>query len=665
MTGVQTMSGGPPTNPGGNEAAPPETVPDSNAATWWKVAGVSIDRSAAVAIVINRGTEASIIEFVVRDGPGGPAELLRAKQNPVTIEIGAPDIKFQPIVLRLENWWITAIEPSDPGFFRVVVRDCRCAESRQDRRPTLAFNIYDSRQGRSDVPRAATLDNGQPWTCYRAAQRAIEACGLKFEPTPVEQSATVTLLPRNLGDSQGGGFPALDWERDMPLLTEPAQLDMVVLPNGNVTLADRFTEAAVGLKNHVPLAGFIAPRDLHWSLPKVLVIKVEQRIERVFLVDDSLTAASGNDLAAVNVIGRQLPSLEPQVLFFEPLFEYMQSRWGKSPATIRQRMFKPRVIEENENDSDRTTLDKHDAELALREHWRSTYRVQNDQGLATVVDMTIGHLGADGTTRSERSVYMGYCFMRRNTRISSRGINAASLAKIPLTDNVALSLTRPAPFLAALGYDQKGDVLFRLKPQPVSEMMEIYPGELAVPVALGDALALSGPATYLSSLAPDAEYKAGWFAYVVYHALLVADRPDLGLKRMHEITRPLFPEGAVDRAEYFVRDMTANWTLPAPNATRLTLANVDELNARADEIQRQVLAAFQPGRAGPFVTGGVDAVVTGKFWVRGNIRSLTILLGATAPHTVEIQWLVMPGVRPVYTDDMVKAMQGPPIRELA
>jgi hypothetical protein len=634
--------------------------------TSWKLNDLPIDQAQPATLTIDRGYSPSSLVFVVREEL---AERIRALTNPVTIEVTAPDLQGQPQVLKLEKWYITALEPAAPGFWRCVIHDVRWTAASGKRKLTHDYNVFistgvDDTQG---VYRTSSLNGIVKWTAYKACIDAIRRFGLTFEADPGLDTKLLTQeLPRNLGNAKGGGFVGADFEYALPILAETIQLDLVPLENGSVTLTDRIRNQTNGLEKFIGIEGRIGTRDWRWRKPRKVRLLFEQRVERSLHGDEGASQTKGQDRKITNVMPKELVSFTDAPIQHVDLQDYMRTTWSVTLDMIRKRYFGPHIIDRAAADTPRMLKDKDRDERACKECFRLLWKVGESLGGTSLVDIDIGRLGSDGRTRSNRAVYMPYSYIRRENDIYFAGIQPEDLAAIPLSDNSLDPFTgAPAPFEATLGYSQRGELLIKLKPAEVYSMLDIYPGQLVKPVRLGDALALSDAAQYLADLVDDAELAGSFNIEIIYHGLLTEARADLGLARLHTIEQPLFADGQVDAVEYFVRDMTANHGLTAVTSGNVQLLNGDELRARAGFIAAQVLKAFEAGEAGVMMCGGVDAIVRGKYWVRGNITSLSILLGHTAPHTVTTQWTALPQLRPVELEDVGPMLQGPAIREIA
>lgn len=635
--------------------------------TLWTLQDVPLDQVVAVALVINRGIEASNVQFVVRDEDGA-ADQLKGKPNPVVIAVTAPDLDGNAQTLKLENWYITDVLPHGPGFLRIVVQDCRWLA--RQRKLTRDYNVYTSGGGTQTTARKSSLKaDGNPWTCLEAAVDALGHFGLEFEADPeVPEELTKEPLPRNLGNARGGGFVGADFEAAMPVLTELMQLDMVVLPSGKITLTDRERDVATGLEKFIGTDGVVGDRDISWQKPRELICKMESRVERALHCNDASSSAEGLDIGVTMVMPRELATSGPLETVFVDMVAELSSAWGLQIGDVRRRYFKPAVIATASNDSITMAQRKRQANAWIKECFRRVFKLENALGTNTLADLRLGHMAANGSTRTVRCVYMPFSYIKRTIPYFNPGARAQDLAAMRLSENSparGIDTKNPAPFDATWGYDNRGDIILKLTPVDVDYAVAVYPGALARPLHFGQIIDLADDATWLSNLQHDATFAAGWTAFVVYHALLTADRPDLGIKRLREERLPLFADGQVESVEYFIRDMTANYTLLDVSLWGVALANAAEITARVENIRKQVLAAFKDGKAGVMRTGGVDAIVRGKYWVKGNIYSLVIMLGATTHFSVEAQWTVMPHIRPIYLDDMQEALQGAQIRELA
>lgn len=639
---------------------------------------IPIDYIGAASLRVSRGAEPSMLTLLVRDEDGGGTRFDELV-NPVVISITTPDAYGESVTLKLENWHISEVIPNAPGVYALVLEDCRKLAVDKGAALTVDYNVYVAGYGTTEVARLTSLKDSRDWTCYEAAQDIIERFGLVFEPeTDFPAELEIPALPRNLGNSIGGGFVGATWIASVQLALEPIHCDVIVLPNGNVSITDRKTEHATELDKYSAVAGIVAERDRHWQKPQFIDVLFQNRIERWLYADEVATAANWADLDMENVVPRsQVTSVQPG---HEHIEDALQRVTGAGVAAIRRFYMCPIMIDRAGPTYTATErAERAELEGYVRACLRTRFRVKTDLGRATLMDVRLGHIGTDGKTKSEDSVYMAHERVIDFVDVGEVR-DMAQLAESATSTAVPFDITKPAPWVARFGYDDAGELILEL----VSEHRQRHglrryiadiPGLLNARLAATSLLNQIDPTFDLNEASTERRLVAGWFVYVFYHGLQVAPRPEIGLpERVTTVQRPLFDDGPLDTVSLLVSDMTANYATVRtsganpgrlPNGLPLQCINATQIEERADYIRDQARKYFEDGRAGIVTTAGVEAITAGKLWVRGNVQSMTIEIGAKAPFTVECKWVVLPEISLIRTDDQRKALQGVPPRMLA
>lgn len=639
-------------------------------ATAVKLAGQPVEQAVPTMIVINRNSEPSLVEFIVSDESSAGGTRFDTVKNPVDIEITTPDESQQAVTLKLEKWYITAVEPHSPGLWSVVVQDVRWTA--QAKRLTKDYNVYETGAGVDPIARKSSLNNGAPWTCYDAAIDALKEFGFEIDSDGISNALKKVELPRNLGNSPlSGGFVGAPLGYVMPLLLEPIHCDFVIRPNGKIRIINRNFDRTHNLEEFVGVSGVVGKRDIHWQKPKRVSVLFETRVARYFSYTESETIADGLDLAVQNVC----PMLASSDYVFGTdsdggygdLLSNVRAEVGLSLSQIRERWLKPLMVQIFPSDTNAQKDHKAYWDSIIRQHFRRTFRIRDLDGSKSLVDVRIGHIGPNGNTVTERCVYMPFTYIARYTDVSRDG-SPEDIIKTKISRGYDIDLTadgfRPAPFQPILFMDRRnGSVLLHLEQMQSNLYIQLHPGRFVREVSFGDAANLVSdnvdlPTVYTTPLA------SNFYMRVYYHGLLVADRPDLGLTRLTKVTRDLFGEGPVEEVQYYVRDLTANYgyetkTDLANNS--LILLNASDVSNRADFIAEQVKKNFNDGRSGVFSCGGIAAAAKGGFWVDGTINNMHIVIGGRSPWSIETRYVVMPEVNPVVTHDMKKALDGAPV----
>jgi len=630
--------------------------------TSFKLEGIALDLAKPTVLVINRGTEPSSLELMVRDEEEGRTRFDELK-NPVTISITSPDKFGNPATLELEKWHITYSAAAGPGIYKLVLEDNR--KVARETRVTAEYNIEIATTEQSTDPafREQSLDGGREWTCIKAAIDAIEKFGLKYtKAKQLQRSTKFVRLPANLGNSSAGGFVSAQWDQMLPLLLDPIHCDPVINADGSVSIIDRQSEASVNLQNLVGVEGSVMDVDKHWMKPKKITCEFETRIERQFDYEDSATASASDDIPIEMVIPEAGGNGE--IFGFTEFYTEIQRQGGISDRNVLDRWYKPRVVDVDTDNDDAVVLAAKDQlEGFIRSSFRQLFRISDDKGLQGMSDITIGHLKYDGSTRTTRCVYMPYAFVHKFTRVG-KGMKLKQYWETVISSNVNFTFTRAVPWNATLAMNDAGEIMIFLLPEigGFARARELLAGHTTTPMRVGDAVDIADDNHVLPTQG-QTKVKSGWFFKIIYHGLLLEDRSDLDVTRLHSETNTGFSEGEVPELVYRVSDMTANYNYEnasAMTADDVTLSNKDELELRAEDVTKQIKRNFKDGKAGVFTTAGVDAIVNGEKWVRGNIHSMSIIIGGKRPHSVEVKWVVMPEVRPVYTNRL--KLDGLPVR---
>ncbi len=631
-----------------------------------KIDNKYVDYLGPIDIIINRGTEPSVITFLARDDDQGNHQW-KSSRNPISIEITTAASNGSKDTLNLRRWYITSVYESSPGIKEIKLQDARWFIN--FKKFTGSYNLYHSGFGREEKIYEHSLNGTSEWTCYDAAKDVIKKMGLGFKDEQgYPKDLKKVILPRNLGNSDSGGFVGESFANIIPLMLEPIRSDLVLLSDGRATITDRSQDQISGIDDYILVEGAVRDRDIHWQKPKKCIVTFEQRVERRWEGDEGATSSRGRDLEIENVMPRLvLAGSAGTFRFLEQeghinLLSNIQSEFGITQNQILERYLKPRIIIIDESDPIEDADEKDQHEAWTRECFRLKWRIRDDDSSHAIADIIPGHLGVDGTTRSERSVYMPYSFIYRYTNLY-RGQSLNSVLNTTVSRNVPFDNTRPAPFLPVLFSDARGEVILQLVKQPQAFMRDVFPGETTESIEFGEALNISLD-QFIIPTEHQIELKDNFSLHVYYHGILTDDRFDLGLERLHKEEVKMFSDGPIPQIEIHVRDITANHGVIDRNTYQLGLANADELKERAEDIAEQIRQTYADGKAGVLLTAGLEAITKGDYWVRGNIYQAQITIGGKKPYSVECLWNVLPEARPVYTDDFKKRFQGPPVRRI-
>ncbi|MCZ7608495.1 MAG: hypothetical protein M5U25_21120 [Planctomycetota bacterium] len=617
-------------------------------------------------LIINRNAESSLLELIISDEDGGGTRFDSVK-NPVDIKITAPDASQQPVTLKLEKWYITSIQPHSPGLMALVLQDVRWTA--EPKRLTKGYNVYETGSGVEPIPRQDTLNNGADWTCYDAARDALTEFGFELDTDGISNQIKAVILPRNLGNSGvAGGFVGAPFSFVMATLLGPINCDFVVRPNGKIRIINRNFDRTTNLEEFVGVGGVIGDRDIHWQKPKIIEVQFETRVARYFSYTESETTVDGLDLGLENVhpvtlVVRNLFDVPDDGGYYN-LFSSARTEVGLSLSQIRERWLKPRMVIVNNTDLKSVKAHKAKWDNLIRQHFRQTFRVRDLTGAKSMVDIRVGHLGPNGSTVTERCVYMPFTRHYDFTNVDVTG-TPDEILSTTISQGTPLDLTEdgfiPAPFHPLLFADRRnGAIILQLQKIQSEMYLTLHPGLFVREVQFGDVADITAdnvdlPTVYQAHLA------SNFYMRVYYHGLLTGDRPDLGITRITKAQRDGFGDGEVDSVSFFVSDITANYGYETKKDlanNSLILLNADEIAKRADFVAEQVKRNFVDGRAGIFTCGGVSSIVDGGFWVDGTIQTMQLVIGGRSPWSVETRYVVMPEVNAIKT---AKVTQGPPV----
>lgn len=631
--------------------------------TTFKLNGIALDLAQPSVMTVNRGTEPSLVELLVRDEEGGGTRFDKL-ENPVTLSIGTPDENNQPITLEMENWHIKYSEAAGPGMVLLVLEDNR--KIAREQRVTVEYNI-EVPSGEDDTTyRPQSLNNGKLWTCLDAAIDAIKRFGLKYTASPLARTLKAIDLPNNLGNSASGGFVSAQWDSTLPLLLDAIHCDPVLMADGSISIIDRYTESAHQLDQYAGVDGSVTQVDKHWMIPKKIKCEFETRVARKLEYEAPDPRQTGIPTTEDIQLEMVIPVLTAsgEVSSYVEFFEEVERRTGLNKDQINARWFKPRVVTVDVNtDTASEMAEADDIESSIRSSFRQMFRLVNTKGMDGMSDVTIGLMAKDGSTRTTRAAYMPYSYMHKFTRVG-KGASLQEYWNTVISTNVELSFARSAPWNAGMAMSDAGEILIYLIPEVGAspQARQLNPGKTATAVRVGDAIDIADPNHVLPTQGQTA-LESSWQLFVVYHGKLIKDRPDLGIKRLHEEVRTGFSSGEVDLLTYRIPDMTANYSYEKGvdiGADSLSLTNKDELATRSKDVTEQIKRNFKDGKAGVYTTAGVAAIVNGGIWVRGNIHSMSIAIGTKKAYSVLANWVVMPEVRPLYTHNLDR--NGLPVR---
>ena len=622
-------------------------------------------------INVVRGTQPSQVSFIIPDTEEHKT-LFDDIKKPITIKITAPDRQNMPQTLELKDWYIISIEPHSPGFWQMEVVDNRWVANQKS--ITKDFNTQIVSYKEEPQYREGSLSGGEVWRSIDAAEAAIKSIGVKYEDRSkgLKPSQRYAFLPNNITNSLGGGLVAMPFAEAMPKLLFTSHLDPIVLPNGKMTFVDRNTKVSGPLQDFMLTAGVVD--DKKWrGLPKKVRVFMQRRVEFAFKIFEGRTSSS-DDMVADMVI----PPSDPETADTGwEVFEDELDKYGYNVAHVRKHFLNPAIFPITGTETTQLRNELIALNTNVSQFYRTVFRPDIFRGAkdANILNIKLGHLGADGQTVSDQCVYMPY--ERQHNSLLPTAFSGGVIAAldIALSNPKKFNLKYPAPWTPKFITDSDGEIIIVLSSNNTSKLVKDWPGELTERISFGNVLD-KPDLNFKLPIQTQPELASSWFVWVFYHALLCGPRPDLGFDEelgLQMIELDAFPDGDIESLDYSIEDLTANYVTDRTNIPggptngnaklELNWVNEAECTKRAENIKSQVLNQFPDGEVGIATTHGVSAIVDGGMWPEGNIYSLQIIGGAK-PGEIKCIWRCALSTRDIITGDEAKMLRGQPSRRI-
>lgn len=599
-------------------------------------------------LAFTRGPDWHVAELVVGEGSDADKKLQKMS-GAVTITIECSD---RSVVgkdsKKFKEWYILSRKGKEQGFAVYQLADVRWRQNHE--KLTAQYNVV-SYGGKY---RKDSLRNGAVWKAYDAVQDALEKLGFTVANNPKLDAAVKTIqLPDNLGNSEGGGWVGATLAEALPPMLEAIHCDIVPDADGKIMIVDRSTDALPALKDFLKASGRVSDLENHWQKPREIDALFERRIERrAEYTEDSHNTSSGRyDPGLENVIPEYNDTSGRPVEKHTELTAYVAQRF-MGLQYILQRWTRVRMFDVNGGFNAAALLKMQTIETLVRQCFRRRFRFVTRDSLfddvrARYAMIELGRLKADGTNAPD-AAYLDYTedlrFFDLANPATDNPLTAVTTRSVPISDTV------PAPFTAR--WVDRENLIFHLESNTPdrAHIKDYFPGLLSRPRGFGGTLkeALRGGKLELDttvSLTPRFRLKVFW------HGLFVGN-PVQGKSRAHNVRVPAFSDGEIDRLTLRLdTSLTANFGYDG--SWPGTLLNKAALEARAKDLAKDAMASMEAGESGVSVHAGIDVLTRGKAWVNGTAHSLSIVVNARKPGSVETRITVLPGRRakaqPVFT----------------
>ena len=577
-------------------------------------------------------------------------------KNPVDIVFGAPDDSSRAIeFLTFKRWYITSSKVVDSKFVEYTLADCRWIG--RYKKLTKSYNVkaYD------DEYRSQSLNGGAEWTAFDAITDALKAYGLEVDTGHFKDTTLLAKkLPDNLSSRKGGGLFGSPMMEALPPMLESIRADLVPTKDGKVAIVDRTADSSAVFAERAYNEGAISAKQVHWQIPKTVRVVFGKRYGSRFEVVQTSSAATSAGGASEPVIENVCPDLDPEnptkEVSFTELVAYATETLGLTETQIEQRFMRPSLLNDNEYDAKTNepgvVAPKLFSEGIVRKFWRTCWRVATDtqaekDARRSFADINLGKLAADGTTKAAGGVAANYVFVRRFGMLDDP---QASALTARFSKNIEFG--EAAPFVAK--WLDPRELIFTVDPDPTPQSIKsVFLGALSTDIRIMDNAAQAfWDGDGKVNLLCESAFEHNLQMYVYWNGLLVEQYGDVSPE--HVIERPCVTgnaqPGEIDSVTIRVDDITANFVTFQELTSyqpfhESSIVNTLELEERADFVAQEVADTYKMRKAGVLIFQGVGMIARNKVQVSGDIYECSVLVGRTAPHTIELQYVVQPATR--------------------
>lgn len=595
------------------------------------------------AVNLTRGLEPSTFELAMTK------PLLDGASNPVSIEISAASSRNRPAKVRLDRWYVIGRRVGPNADYIYTLADVRWRGRYNKLTRPEGYNV----KVIGGTYRQSSLDNGSPWTAYRAVKDALELLGFEVDER-LSNADRSKVLPDTIGDTRGGGWFGTPQRVAIPAMLETIRADVALMPSGKLALVNRNSTIKLPFGQTIQGTSSAGKRELKWAKPSRVVVQFQRRNEgRVEYKEGGTVAAGPGEVTCTSVVPDvDLADPAEPVTGWTGLYDFASTELGLDAATIADRFNAPRLVsgDGDPGDTARSIGRQALAESLVREHWRTAFQMDASSAFRDYADIQLGRLQADGST-NEQGVGMQYVRrLRYGARLdSSNGSWGARFsANVPFTD--------PAPFVAR--WLDRANAVFRVSPNNTDfETVQVQPGEFIDDAQFSKVnvrqLLNGEPVTMWQNTRFTTEYDLR----VYWHGLQV--NTIAGVSPVYEVDYAGAQDG--EGPDLYVRaeDITANFQFAQGRPTGVPL-NLNEVEDRAEFIGREIMQTYEQQRSGIMRYPGVEIVKTGAALPRGEILGVTIQVGNQSLYDVITTVTIQPEVLPARVVP-VKAIPSPEV----
>jgi hypothetical protein len=605
------------------------------------VENLPVEFAVGMQLDIVRGSQPGIFRFLVTD----PAPW-KALKNPVSIKFITPGPGGEADVLTLQKWYIVSCEAHASKMYEITILDCRWALLQKSFQGGWNIEQVDgARRGRTQtsVPTQTT--------CVQAAKEALMKLGADEPHIDVPAELAAIVLPKNMGDSEGGGYVAGTLQT-VEIFLELCRCDLLPTADGGIAFTDRSTDKTSGILKTPNIAGAVGELDIHWTLPRFITTTFEQRIERRFEIEQGgrgyvAPGSLEHEMVVINVapdfdvdeVNRRREDGEEIIEWTElPTFTTVRMGVDYYDGLLRD-FHKPTGIP----DLGGALIDERTARLRYewiaRDALFTTWKVDlSKTGIGRIyMSVRLGRLGPKGLTNPGGAVFADF-----HEYSSLRYADApGGLPALHEHSRVfKFDSTRPAPFDARWISDGREALVFKLEPARTAAGRTLYIGLPNTALSVGD------PSDVANGLpcwtGEQVQMKPNLRAHVYWNGLLATDVGNT--KRLYEIKTLAFENGAVEETRIHSRNTIAFWGYDASTgAFPGKLLNETDLKDRAAYMAKQIARTYKGGKGGVGISSGIRHLK--RFWPAGNIYSASIRVGGGAPWEIVTRFDVIPEVR--------------------
>jgi len=587
------------------------------------------------AINLQRGPDPATFELHFTD------PVLDKVKNPVSLEIKTSTAQNRSATLKLAKWYVIGRRVTAVGDYVYTLADVRWKGRYEKLTKPEGYNVRVA--GGSYRPES--LDDGNPWTVIKAVTDALERLGYEVD----EKLSTVdkaVLLPDTIGTTKGGGWFAAPQTLFIPAMLETVRGDITITTEGKVAIVDRRKTQKVDFARYGAIAGVsgLGKRMLKWAIPKEIKVLFQRRNEgRIEYQEGGTVADNPREIRVRNVLPDvDLTAPTAPVSDWANLLQYARARLGLSASSIQQKFMAPRLSggSGDPGDTARSIGQKALAESLVREHWRRTFQMSDNEALKGHADIQLGRLLADGST-STAGVAMNYV---KRLRYGAKDDEQAPAFEARFTANVAF--TNPAPFVAQW-LDRPQRVFTLSYDQSDFETLKVWPGAFDQPASFNRKQLrkmLQG-----SPIQPETncQFTDNYRLQVYWHGLQVqeigaADPRYIHTYKVSGLSEQ--PEGPTLYVE--AEDMTANYGYSVLGNLSGELLNESELRERGEFVGEQIAETYRQQRSGVVRFPGIEPLAKNAVRVGGEILGITIQVGQQALYDIYTTAVYQPEVLP-------------------